>query len=66
MKTKNRMAVGSNLPQSKLHETDVVTIKQMLDVGWMHKNIAKIFNVKREAITKINRGICWQHVMKEN
>lgn len=41
----------------KLSKEKVIIIKQMLNRGWTHKNIASQFGVSRQTITKINKSI---------
>lgn len=47
----------------KLNEDDVKIIKDLLEIGKTHTDIAKMFNVSREHITKIANGQRWN---KEN
>lgn len=44
---------------TKLSETDVINIRQMLKNGAKHKDIASIYNVTRTTITAISRGQNW-------
>lgn len=62
MVNKNRSAKGSNHSQAKLNESQVKKIKQMLKQNITHTEIAAMFNVGREAISKINQGIRWGHI----
>lgn len=54
---------GSNNGSSKLTESDVIVIKQLLkDTKILHKEIAKTFNVSRVLITGIKSGRFWSHI----
>ncbi len=61
---KNGMAVrGEECTYSKLTESDVKLIKQMLIAGEKSQyEIARIFNVSRSAILNIKQGNTWKHV----
>lgn len=55
------MAIGA----SKLNEEKVVIIKDLLDMGdYTHQQIADLFGVSREHITKINQGQRWNDDIK--
>jgi len=62
MVSKNRSAKGSHHSQAKLNETSVKEIKKLLKQQLSHSEIAKLYDVKREAISKINQGIRWGHI----
>lgn len=53
---------GRKHHNAKLIEYDVKEIKEMLSINMTHFEIAKEFNVTREAITSISRGRTWKHV----
>ena len=49
----------------KLNEEKVVIIKELLDMGdYTHQQIADLFGVSREHITKINQGQRWNDEIK--
>ena len=62
MVKKERSARGSQNGQSKLDEEKVREIKILISKGLFHSEIAKLFNVNRDTISKINRKISWKHV----
>ena len=61
-KTKKRTLTGSRNPYSKLIESEVIEIKQLLKLGWLQKSIATKFGVARVSISDINRGKSWSHI----
>lgn len=63
---KLRVARGSHLPNAKLDEAKVLTIKQRLVNGHKYKAIAADFGVDHHTIGAISRGITWKHVTLEN
>lgn len=62
MVKKGRSAKGSKHSQSKLIESDIIKIRQMLKTKMTQVEIASIFNVKREAISKIKLNKRWGYV----
>lgn len=59
-----RTARGSSNGYSKLDEDKVRAIKKLLrDTTMTHKDIAEQFCVERSAVTAINRGKNWRHIM---
>ena len=62
MVNKNRSAKGSRHSQAKLNESSVKEIKKLLKQNLSHSKIAELFDVKREAISKINQGTRWSHI----
>ena len=49
----------------KLNEEKVAIIKELLDMGdYTHQQIADLFGVSREHITKINQGQRWNDDIK--
>ncbi|ANY29309.1 putative HNH endonuclease [Bacillus phage PK16] len=54
--------VGKSLPQSKLTDSDVVCIRQLIKSGEPAKSIASRFNVGKDAIYSIKNGRTWKHV----
>jgi group I intron endonuclease len=53
---------GSKNQNSRLTESDVITIKKLLENGHKHKDIAEKFHVARTVITRINSGTRWSHI----
>lgn len=58
---KQRLKIlGSNHPQSKLHETDVIYIKYLLNnTNLSTKEIAEPYNISRQTISDIKAGRHW-------
>ena len=50
-KSKNRLATGFNLPQTKLSQSDINNIIKDGVRGLMHKDIAQKYNVTRSLVT---------------
>lgn len=59
---KLRQARGNSIGVSKLTNSMVGEIKQLLAMGLLHKAVAKKFGVTRSVITKIKNGKIWQHL----
>lgn len=55
---------GSKNPISKLVESDIVAIRGYFSAGINNKQIAKIYGVTHQMISKIRRGHFWKHVQK--
>lgn len=55
--------LGSNNNQAKLTEDQVIDIKIRLAKGERGVDIAKLYGVKRGAISMINRGHNWSHIV---
>ena len=53
---------GSKNQNSKLSEPDVIEIKNLLENGHKHKDIAEKFNIARTVVTRINSGTRWSHI----
>lgn len=53
---------GSNIGTSKLTEKQVSEIKMGLEKGYKHKDLARLYDVNRTIITRINNGLIWKHV----
>lgn len=51
---------GSESPLSKLTESDVRQIRQLLTSGKTQREIARPFNVHPQTISNIKRGISWK------
>lgn len=60
---KKRHRWGSRMPTAKLTESDIPIIRRMLASGVEHQEIASRFGVSRTAITYINIGKTWRHVV---
>jgi group I intron endonuclease len=56
---------GSDNPNAKLNEEQVLVIKQMLKDGAMCKDVAVLYNVTPGAISAINRNERWKSVGEE-
>ena len=55
--------IGEKHPQAKLSEKDVITIVGMLrSQKYSHRNISRMYNCSRTAITMIARGKNWKHI----
>lgn len=63
MVRKKRIRVGSSKPLSKLNEDSVKKIKELLLAGMFQYEIAKMFNIDRTIISRINTGEAWKHVL---
>lgn len=62
-KTNNdNLKVGSKNPISKLNESQVILIKQMLSKGYKGNYIAKEFSITKQVISGIKNGKSWKHV----
>ena len=53
---------GSDIPWSKLKESDVKEIKYLLLCNFSHQQIANNYGVHKETIGLINRGKNWKHI----
>jgi len=62
MMRSKRQAMGTKNGNSKLTEEDVKFIKKMIAKGKPYPLIAELFDVHRDAISNISRGITWKHV----
>jgi DNA-binding NarL/FixJ family response regulator len=54
---------GMKHPSVKLSDTQVREIRSLLSQGYLHKDIAEIFNVGKTTITAINVGQNWAHLL---
>ncbi len=50
---------------AKLSDRDVKSIRKMLQQGMLHREIADMFSVSRDTITKINLGLTYLVARKE-
>lgn len=55
--------IGVKARTAKLDDLQVKTIKLCLMDGMKHKLLSKYFGVGRRAITDINLGITWKHIL---
>ena len=53
---------GENNGRAKLTNIDVMAIKTWILLGYMKKDIAKVFNVSGGCISSINTGRKWSHI----
>ena len=59
----SKVRKGENHKWAKLTRKDVIEIKQLLDeTSLKQKEIAAMYSVKTEQISRINRGIAWKHL----
>lgn len=59
---KGRMATGEKVGTSKLTESQVKQIKQLLTQGISQRRIAKIVNISQSTVSCINRNVYWRKV----
>jgi len=62
MKSKGRHLYGEKNTQSVLTDDAVRKIKQLISDGLSQGKIAAMFNVHQVTISKIHRGLRWQHI----
>jgi hypothetical protein len=53
---------GSKHPKAQLTEQDVIDIRTELENGTLGKDIAKLYNVSVDVISKIKRRVTWSHI----
>lgn len=63
MQDRGNWAWGEKASNAKLSESDVIEIRKLLALGYMHKTIAVMFGVGRKAITKINMNQRWKKLI---
>ena len=51
---------GEENRNAKLIEEDVQTIRRLLEIGYMQKEVAEVFKVSQDTISKINTGKTWR------
>jgi hypothetical protein len=56
-------AVGSSNGNSKLKEDDVVRIRELAATGASNSQLAKTYNVSKETVSRIIRGLSWKHLL---
>ena len=59
------LGIGETQPFSKLKESEVIEILELLKTDMMQKDIAKKFNVTRGCIGSIKYGKSWTYITKE-
>lgn len=63
MVNKGRSIVNERNPMSKLKETDVKSIRDLLSLGKLsQRKIAKMFGVSSATVSFINSGLTWKDV----
>lgn len=62
MVERGRSLKGERNPVSKLENSEVIEIKKQLKQGISQRKIAKEFNVNQVTISRIKRGISWEHI----
>ena len=60
--SRNRQSRGEKVPQSKLRERDVKTIRQLFDDGRSQAAISRLFVVDPETIRNVVLGKSWSHI----
>ncbi len=60
---RGRAPKGENSPTAALTETDVTSIRTMLQEGYDDGSIADVFGVGPGAIYNIRKGISWKHTL---
>jgi hypothetical protein len=53
---------GSEVPQSVLKEADIPRIRALAAEGLLQREIAALYGVRREAISKVVNGKRWAHI----
>lgn len=61
-KGRSKKAIGIMLPQTKLTNKDVLTIKKLLYLGVQQKDLAIKYKVSSAAIGNIYNGKSWAHI----
>lgn len=59
---KNRHLCGSSQPNSKLHESDVLVIRELWSVGTSKKAIAWLFDIAEGTAYQIAKRTSWRHI----
>jgi len=62
MASKGRSAIGERNGQSVLTEADVRSIKTLLRLGFLGKDLAEIYGTSKQQISAIKNKKRWQHV----
>ena len=62
-KNENKANNGEKNPKAKLTNEDVLIIRELIQKNnLLQKDIAKMFNVDRQAIRKISQNKTWKHI----
>lgn len=61
-KNRHRARHGSTHPVAKITESDVNEILRLLSTGLLQREVASHFNISKETVSGIKRGIAWKHV----
>jgi predicted XRE-type DNA-binding protein len=56
---------GERHSRAKLTEDKVMTIREMLELGFKQAEIAELMGVSQSAISHVKRGVRWSHVVAE-
>ena len=59
---RNRQTRGSDIPKSKLKESEIIKIRKLLNKKVSHRKIANLFGVGKTTITNIGLGNVWRWV----
>jgi hypothetical protein len=62
MVDRNRSVKGSKNKASKLTEDDVREIRILIDFGFLHRELAKMYGVCCETIARVRRRELWKHI----
>lgn len=62
MSKKGRCARGERHPQSKFTRQDVIDIRRKYKLGVSQRKLAKRYNVKQQAISRVISGKRWGHI----
>lgn len=57
-----KYASGEGLPQTALTQVEVATVKKLLSLGKTQISIAEKFNVNKNVIWRISKGLSWKKV----
>ena len=47
---------------SKLSESDVIKIKELVSQGYLHKSVAQMFNIHKDHVKNILSGVRWNYL----
>lgn len=57
---------GEKNGRAKLTERDVLAVKELLELGYTQRRIAKMFGVACSTICYINQGVLWKCLEEAN
>jgi len=60
MVAKGRQARGEEIRNGKFMEKDIYQVRDLLEKGWLQREVAGLFNVSRAAISHIATGAAWE------